>query len=224
MGEDKLIGFTDNFEDNSTEAGFQFTFYCDICREGFKTRFIEAKTYKKGRFFKGLGSFISTAADLTGHGSVSSGAGWTRDILSERFEGMSPDWHKEHEKAFESAQNELKQHFQRCPKCTKFVCTNDWNEESGLCTECAPREATEVAAARAQKMVQDIQTKAAKTEVFKGKIEARQTLCPKCGKSAGNGKFCNNCGAPLVGVACPKCKKVNPPGTKFCGDCGTKIN
>ena len=26
-----LKSFTRNYEDNSTEAGFQFTFYCDIC-------------------------------------------------------------------------------------------------------------------------------------------------------------------------------------------------
>ena len=31
-----LQSFTRNYEDNSTEAGFQFTFYCDICQDGFK--------------------------------------------------------------------------------------------------------------------------------------------------------------------------------------------
>jgi hypothetical protein len=49
-----LKSFTSNFEDNSTDAGFQFTFFCDACREGYKTEFSEAKSYKKGRFFKGL--------------------------------------------------------------------------------------------------------------------------------------------------------------------------
>ena len=40
-----------NYEDNSTDAGFQFTFYCDICSDGFKSSFIESTTYKnaKGR-------------------------------------------------------------------------------------------------------------------------------------------------------------------------------
>ena len=46
-----LTAFTSNYEDNSTEAGFQFTFFCDVCREGYKTEFIEAKSYKKQRFF-----------------------------------------------------------------------------------------------------------------------------------------------------------------------------
>ena len=44
------------------------------------------------------------------------------DILSERFEGMSPEWQKEHEKAFERAQNEAQQHFHRCHSCNKYVC------------------------------------------------------------------------------------------------------
>ena len=45
-----LTAFTSNYEDNSTDAGFQFTFFCDICREGYKTEFTEAKSYKKGGF------------------------------------------------------------------------------------------------------------------------------------------------------------------------------
>ena len=51
----------------------------------------------------------------------------------------------------------------------------------------------EVAAARAEKMAADIKEKAAATQVFTGEIESKQTLCPKCGKPAGEGKFCNNC-------------------------------
>ena len=44
-----LQSFTRNYEDNSTEAGFQFTFYCDLCEDGYKSSFIESETYKKGR-------------------------------------------------------------------------------------------------------------------------------------------------------------------------------
>jgi len=49
------------------------------------------------------------------------------------------------------------------------------------------------------------------------------TICPACGKPAGNGKFCINCGAPLGMIKCPKCGAENPPGTSFCGNCGTKL-
>lgn len=223
MAEGKFISFTDNFADNSTEAGFQFTFYCDICREGYKTRFIESKTYKKGRFLKGLGSVLSAGAQMMGKYQLGWGVERGIDVIGERFTGMSPEWHKEHEEAFELAQNEAKGHFHRCPKCTKWVCENDWNEQEGLCTVCAPRVGVEVAAAKAQKAVEDIKAKAAATQVFTGEIESKQTICPRCGKPAGEGKFCVNCGSPLTLVKCPKCGAQNQAGARFCGECGTKL-
>jgi len=218
-----LQPFTSNFADNSTEAGFQFTFYCDLCREGYKTKFVESKTYKKAGLLRGLGRAISIGTSLLGR----SGTGWTiergADILTERYRGMSPEWHKEHEAAFELAQNEAKQHFHRCPKCKKWVCENDWNEQEGLCVNDAPRVNVEVAAAKAQKAAQDILEKAAATQIFTGEIESKQTLCPQCGKPAGEGKFCNNCGANLALVNCPRCGAASRPGTRFCGECGTKL-
>ncbi|WXG46869.1 MAG: zinc ribbon domain-containing protein [Candidatus Atabeyarchaeum deiterrae] len=218
-----LKPFTKNFADNSTEAGFQFTFFCDLCGDGFKTSFQASKTYKKGGLLRGLGKAVSVGASLAGK----SQAGWAAqsgtDIIGERFSGMSPQWHKEHEAAFTSAQSEAQGHFHRCAKCKKYVCDNDWNEEEGLCVNDAPREAVEVSAARAAKRVEDIQEKAKTTTVFKGEITGRQTTCPKCGKPAGTGKFCNNCGAPLGLVVCPKCGAQNQAGTRFCGECGTKL-
>ncbi|MDZ4655044.1 MAG: zinc ribbon domain-containing protein [Coriobacteriia bacterium] len=223
MTEGNLIGFTDNFADNSTDAGFQFTFFCDICREGYKTKFKESKTYKKGRLFKGIAGAISTAAQMAGKHNVGYGISSGGDAISERFNGMSPAWQKEHEMVFSEAQNEAEGHFHRCPKCTKWVCENDWNEQAGLCTVDAPRVNVEVAAARADKMVSDIRGKAATTQVFTGEIESKQTLCPACGKPAGEGKFCNNCGTSLALAVCPKCGAQNPAGTSFCGECGAKI-
>ena len=217
-----LKSFTDNFADNSTDAGFQFTFYCEICIEGYKTEFMESKTYRKAGLLRGLGGLINAGSSLLGSSigySIARGA----DILSERFQGMSPEWHKEHEKAFELAQNEAKGHFHRCPECTKWVCENDWNEQEGLCTACAPRVNVKIAAARAKKMVQDIEDKAANTQVFYGDIESKQTSCPRCGKPAGEGKFCNNCGAPLGLIKCPRCGAGSPSGTRFCGECGNKL-
>lgn len=218
-----LQPFTRNFADNSTEAGFQFTFFCDICRDGYKTKFIEAKTHKKGGLISGLGKAISVGASLAGK----SGIGWTvergTDVISEKYKGMSPEWHKEHEAAFELAQSEAMGHFHRCARCKKWSCENDWNEQEGLCVEDAPRVSVEVAAARAEKMVADIKEKAAGTQVFTGKIESKQTICPQCGKPAGEGKFCNNCGASLNLIKCPKCGTQNQAGTRFCGECGSKL-
>jgi len=218
-----LQPFTDNFADNSTEAGHQFTFFCAICNEGYKTKFIPSKSYKKGKFFKGLGGLLGAAAQIAGKYNVGYGIERGTDVVGERFQGMSPEWQKEHDLAFEQSQVEAKAHFHRCPKCTEWVCENDWNEQEGLCTNCAPREAIEVAAARAKKKVEDIAAKAGATQVFTGPIESKQTLCPVCGKPAGVGKFCINCGAPLGLMVCSKCGAKNPSGTKFCGECGTKL-
>src|SRR5687768_18391935 len=35
-------------------------------------------------------------------------------------------------------------------------------------------------------------------------------------------KFCGECGARLEGV-CPSCKAANPPTNKFCGQCGATL-
>lgn len=216
-----LKAFTDNYEDNSTDAGFQFTFFCEICNEGYKTRFIESKAYKKAGFFRGLGDAVSAVSSMFGS-SLGASAERGTDILARRYEGMSPDWRNEHDEAFDVAQNEAKGHFHRCPKCTKWLCENDWNEQEGLCTGCAPRENIEVAAARSKKMVRDIEEQAENTRVFTGRIESKQTLCPQCDKPAGAGKFCNNCGASMDMLKCPKCGARNAAGTRFCGECGTR--
>lgn len=218
-----LQPFTSNYADNSTEAGFQFTFYCDLCREGYKTKFIESKTHKKGKLLRGIGGIVGAASHMTGSYRLGYGINRGTDVLSERHSGQSPEWHKEHEKAFELAQNEAKEHFIRCPKCRKYVCENDWNEQAGLCVEDAPRENVEVVAARAEKMVEDIRQKASETQVFTGSIDNRQTVCYKCGKPSGEGKFCNNCGANLNLIECEKCGTQSPLGTRFCGECGSSL-
>ena len=218
-----LQPFTDNFTDNSSEAGFQFTFNCALCGEGYQTKFISSNSYKKGKTAKAIGGIFGAAAQMLGKYNIGYGVERATDVLGDKFGEMSPEWRKEHDTAFETSQIEAKAHFHRCPKCTNWVCENCWNEQEGLCVECAPREAVEVAAARAKKKAEDIAGKAAATQVFTGEIEARQTICPVCGKPAGTGKFCVNCGAPLELVVCSKCGAKNPAGTRFCGNCGEKL-
>lgn len=249
-----LQSFTRNYEDNSTEAGFQFTFYCDSCEDGYKSSFVESETYKRGKGLRGLAQGAGALGSLLGGRFGDLGYSIERggDVLSERFDGMSPEWQKEHEKAFERAKNEAQQHFHRCHNCRSWVCDACYNEDEGLCTECAPRQEIYVAKARADAMRRNIEEAAETAVVWKGKIESKTTVCPVCGKPAGNGKFCNNCGASLAfavcpqcgaknaqGVRfcgqcgavmakprsdkCPKCGEENPPGTKFCGNCGTKL-
>lgn len=221
-----LNAFTRNYQDNSTEAGFQFTFYCDICNDGFRSSFIESETYKKNQFFRGLGRGASTLGSLFG-GKISQigyGADRATDILSERFENRSPEWQKEHEQAFLRARNEAAQHFHRCPSCNQYVCDHCWNEDEGLCTECAPRQEIYVARARAEAMKRNIDEAGQTATVWKGEIESKTTICPVCGKPAGSGKFCNNCGASMALKVCPNCGAKNSQNVKFCGECGSPLN
>ena len=250
-----LKAFTRNYQDNSTEAGFQFTFYCDNCQDGYKSSFIESETYKKGKGIRGLAHGASIIGELIGGGISRLGYAAERgsSVLSERFEGMSPEWQKEHEKAFEWGQNEAHQHFHRCHSCHKYVCDACHNEDEGLCVSCAPRQEVYVAKARADAMRRNIETAGSSATVWQGKIESKTTVCPSCGKPAGTGKFCNNCGAsmdmreclqcgaknaltvrfcnncgaslaqPAASGKCRGCGEENPPGTKFCGGCGTKL-
>ncbi|MDD5569128.1 MAG: zinc ribbon domain-containing protein [Candidatus Pacebacteria bacterium] len=219
-----LQPFTDDFADNSSEAGFQFTFFCANCKEGYKTNFIEAKSTQKGKFLETVGGFLGAAAQIAGKYNVGYGIDKVTDVISGTHEGMSPAWRKEYDAAFKQAQVEAKAHFYRCPKCTQWVCENCWNEQENLCVQCAPREAIEVAAGRAKKKAQDIAAKVAGTQVFTGNVdETKQTLCPECGKPAGSGKFCGNCGASIEFKKCPKCGGKNPAGTAFCGNCGEKL-
>jgi len=249
-----LSAFTRNYEDNSTEAGFQFTFYCDNCRDGYKSSFIQSETYKKGKGMRGIAQGASILGNLIG-GRASS-IGWTvgrgGDVLSERFTGQSPEWQKEHQKAFEWVQNEARQHFHRCHSCQKYVCDACLNEDEGLCVSCAPRQEIYVSKTRADAMRRNIDEAGQSAHVWQGKIESKTIVCPSCGKPAGSGRFCNNCGAsmelavcsqcgaknalnvrfcnncgtsmtaPVTGK-CSACGQDNPPGTKFCGECGTKL-
>ncbi len=221
-----LKSFTRNYEDNSTDAGFQFTFYCDICSDGFKSSFIESTTYKKRRGTRMLGQGVGLIGSLIGGRiqDIAYSAERGGSILSERFEDKSPEWHKEHEKSFEMAQNEAHQHFHRCHSCHQYLCDACFNEDEGLCTDCAPRQEIYVAKARAEAMKRNVDAAGESASVWKGEIESKTTMCPICGKPAGKGKFCNNCGSSMNLRTCPHCGMKNSQGVKFCNNCGTSLN
>jgi hypothetical protein len=137
---------------------------------------------------------------------------------------MSPEWQKEHEKAFERAKNEAQRHFHRCHGCHQWVCDSCYNEDEMLCTDCAPRQEVAVAKARAEAMRRNIDEVAETAAVWKGNLESKTVVCPSCGKPAGTGKFCNNCGASLALAVCPKCGEKNAQGVRFCNQCGASMS
>lgn len=220
-----LKAFTRNYEDNSTEAGFQFTFYCDICQDGYRSSFIESETYKKGKGIRGVAQGVGLLTRLFGGQASNIGYSLERgsDILSQRFEGRSPEWQKEHEKAFAMAQNEAMQHFHRCHACQKWVCDADFNEDEGLCVTCAPRQEIAVARARAEAMQRNIDQAAQSATVWEGEIESKTTICPNCGKPAGSGAYCNNCGTSMALAICPGCGAKNAQSVRFCNQCGSPM-
>ena len=208
-----MQSFTNNYDDKSTEAGFQFVFKCDICGDGYESTFVGSNAAKKKAIFNKVSSFGSM---------ISSRAYMAGALGGQAYQ--TPEWNKEREAAFEKASNEAMSHFHRCPRCHKYVCDLDWNEEAGgLCTNDAPKLASESGAAKAQ-ATKDQVWEAAKTQTqFSGTVSYSQTVCPSCGKTAGSGKFCNNCGAQLGMKKCASCGTENSPGVNFCGNCGTKL-
>lgn len=220
-----LHSFTRNYNDRSTEAGFQFEFYCDCCGNGFLSTFRQSSTYGQRQKSQRFGRFASTVGSFLG--GKASDLGWAvergSDLVGDRFNDQSPEWRKEYELAFDEAQAEVRSQFVRCPSCNKWVCPSCWNEEDGLCIDCAPREASYVAQARNKAMQRNIDEAAETATVWQGKIETRTTVCPKCGKPAGSGKFCNYCGSPIGTNRCPNCGAEVALGLKFCGECGSPM-
>ncbi len=221
-----LKSFTRNYEDNSTEEGFQFTFYCDLCQDGYKSSFVRSEVRKKGRGLRGLVQGAGALGELIGGRAGEIGYSLERgsNILAERFDGMSAEWQKEHEQAFDRAQNEAAQHFHRCHGCHSWVCDACYNEDEGLCTECAPRQEVYVAKARSEAMRRNIDEAAESAAVWKDRLESKTTVCPSCGKPAGTGKFCSNCGASLELNTCPSCGQKNAQGVRFCSHCGAPMS
>ncbi len=93
-----------------------------------------------------------------------------------------------------------------------------------LCTDCAPRQEVAVAKARAEAMRRNIDEAAEAATVWKGKIESKTVVCSSCGKPAGNGKFCSNCGASMALAVCPKCGEKNSQCVRFCTNCGASMS
>ncbi|MEG1799775.1 MAG: zinc ribbon domain-containing protein [Synergistaceae bacterium] len=220
-----LKSFTRNYEDNSTEEGFQFTFYCDICNDGYRSSFVASKSHRKNSTLLGIGQGVLAITNLFGDklGDIGQSIGRGTDILSQRFSGMSAEWQKEHEAAFEAAKNEAQPHFHRCEGCQRWVCSADFNEDEGMCVECAPRESVAVTKAKAQALQRNLEEAASTQTVWSGKLETKTIVCPSCGKPCGGGKFCNNCGASLSAKKCPSCGADTTDGSRFCAECGHKL-
>lgn len=68
--------------------------------------------------------------------------------------------------------------------------------------------------------------KAAQAEKETAEQASESALCPGCGQENPPGtKFCQNCGTKLGSafIVCQGCGAKNKAGTRFCGECGNKL-
>ncbi len=207
--------FTRNYDDLSTNKGFQFEFCCDRCGTGYRTR------------FQSSASGLVTEA-LETAGSLFGGLFGQAADVSERV--RSAGWQKARDEAFVKAIEELRPDFIQCPRCSSWVCRKScWNNKKGLCKECAPDLGVEMAAAQASKSVEEVWAHAQMAEEDKHLSEKDwregvRATCPQCeAPLANNAKFCPECGAKIKQTTfCSQCGAKMAPGTKFCPECGAK--
>ncbi len=206
-----LVQFVQNYDDLSTDRGYQFRFYCDKCHNGYMSRF---KTSAVGT----AGSVLRAAGDL--FGGILGQAG------SSAFEIQRAIGGRAHDDALQEAVVEAKPNFTQCVRCGRWVCnTVCWNAERGLCSECAPQTEEEIAAAQAQATVEQIHEKVRQRDQTKElNLDAKMVArCPKCKAKTSGGKFCPECGATLAPKdACGQCGAKMPAGGKFCPECGAR--
>jgi len=208
-----LIKFVRNYNDESTDRGFQYEFFCDRCGTGYRTPFKASAT-----------GFASEALDVAG--SVLGGFfGGASDVGRHIH---SAAWERAHDAAFSEAVEQVKPQFRQCPRCSQWVCVEAcWNDKRGLCKSCAPDLAVEMSAMQAEAAIseaREVAHAAASEKVsasdFDGVVRA---VCPRCGAPVSSGKFCAECGAPLAAEKfCTECGNKVAVGAKFCPNCGAK--
>ena len=133
-------------------------------------------------------------------------------------------------KELEKAAQEVHDHFYQCNRCGKWVCREVcWNNDRGLCVECAPKLGEEMAYMQAQAQRSQLEEKIQAQDLTQGVNYTDQAtgLCPSCHQESGGGKFCQHCGAAMAAAPaatkrfCGNCGSELVGGVKFCGECGT---
>lgn len=149
--------------------------------------------------------------------------------LSER--ARSATWERAHDEAFLAAVEESRPHFRQCPGCQRWVCSSGcWNQGKGLCKSCAPDLGVVQAQAQAQRSVEELHAHARMADADRALLkedawrQGATASCPSCQAALPGGtKFCPECGARIQQRStCGSCNADLPPGSKFCGECGAK--
>jgi len=205
------IEFTDNYEDLSTESGYQFKFNCERCGNGYMSTWRASKSGMATGLLRGASSMFGGFL-----GSASSGA----DELQDLVQGPA------HDTALKDAVTEIRPQFIQCKRCGQWVCREVcWNAERGLCVDCAPMAQREISSLQAQITIDQAGEKLRQQDLTEGlDLKAPAVvICPSCGVENDGGKFCSECGGALLPrTECPKCGTKFKAGSKFCPECGAK--
>jgi hypothetical protein len=220
-----LISFTSNYQDKSTEHGYQFEFNCDSCGNGYTSHFKESKLGLASGFMRAAGSFLGDIGAEVGHGAHE---------VNDLMRG------KHRDEALREAVDEAKKVFKQCTRCGKWVCPEVcWNAKANQCIKCAPNLAKEFDAAVASGQRDQIWRQARDQELIgrtMGGFDLRPEVNPatgpaavsgascECGATNQSGKFCQECGKPLsTKKFCSGCGAEAAAGAKFCAGCGGKL-
>ena len=205
-----LIQFTENYEDLSTDRGYQFKFLCDRCHNGVMSNFQASVMGTAAGLFRAAGELFGGAFNSAG---------------SSAFEIQRAVGGKGHDEALRKAVDEVKPMFRQCRRCSKWVCESCWNVKRGMCFNCAPDVQAELAAAQVAETVNQIQ-EGVKSVNFTKDLDLageNSATCPKCGARV-QGKFCTECGTTISRkTKCPACGSSVDEGKKFCPECGGKM-
>jgi len=222
-----LISFTSNYQDKSSEHGYQFEFYCDSCGNGFTSHFQENKIGMAGGFLRAASGLL--------HSSIGNEIAHGADELRDSMRGKARD------EAMRTAVIEAKQVFKQCTRCGKWVCPEVcWNAKASQCVKCAPNLAKEFDAAVAMGQKDQVWRQArdpsligktmggfdlaAESNPATGPAAVSGGACGECGAQNQSGKFCQECGKPLSSKKfCPGCGAEAAGGAKFCAGCGGKL-
>lgn len=203
------IQFSDNYNDLSTDSGFQFEFYCEHCREAWRSPF--------DRYAAGTAENLLGAAE----GLFGGFFGTARNAVS-NLRGSG--WSKAKDDALRQAVEQAREHFHRCPRCSNHHCDNCWNEDEGVCIVCVPRLDPELASIRREAKIQRAREEAYnQATVSREDLQERVVSCKDCGAPVGRAKFCPECGTPQsLTKNCGSCSAEMPSSAKFCPECGAK--
>src|SRR3954462_2886221 len=100
-----LIQFTENYEDLSTDQGFQFKFYCDRCRNGSMSSFQTSAIGAAGSLLRAAGSMFGGV-----FGPAAGGA----------YEIQRAVCSKAHYEALKATVEEVRAQFHQCKRCGKW--------------------------------------------------------------------------------------------------------